>query len=92
MDWKPYEPWLHRLGGFLTEALNLRLFWFWRERKQLPPATEKLPVMDTPIGQYWHSARVLDMLNDLEECAQGGTIGWLWPLAFGVLIGWGMWG
>ena len=45
MNWKPLEPTLHRLMGFLAALTNTR--WLWlerRERKQLPPENDRYPV------------------------------------------------
>lgn len=103
MNWKPYEPTLHRLMGFGAGLLNLRLLLTLREERQLPPATERLPVLQFedphvfdptifPWGggkhEYWAAERVLDTLNDLKHYDQGATAAWFVVLAAGILIGW----
>ena len=58
MNWKPYEPFLHRAMGFLAMLTNTRLLLTRREMKQLPPENDDYPVMliegrvATPIENY----------------------------------------
>lgn len=44
MNWKPFEPHLHRAMGFGAELFNLGLLLDRRERKQLPPENDAYPV------------------------------------------------
>ena len=101
MDWKPYEPFLHRCMGFLAMLTNTRLLLTRREMKQLPPENDRYPVIfivkyprkswvvHTDLGgdEYWSKARVMDTLNDSKQYDQGGSIGWFVLVGASMLLG-----
>ena len=52
MNWKPFEPHLHRAMGFGAELVNLGLLLDRRERKQLPPENDAYPVKYLVLDQH----------------------------------------
>jgi len=104
MNWKPYEPALHRIEGWGAALFNLYLLVIRREFKQLPPENDKYPIMyviRTAGGLFMLCASAADLHNDgwndddsvtiTEYWAKPrvmDTLGDLWDNHIGYTIAW----
>ena len=75
MDWKPYEPFLHRAMGFGAMLTNTRLLLTRREMKQLPPENDRYPALAVrfddnriPIG--------VQLRSNMGELKGGWSVYW----------------
>jgi len=87
-DQEKIDQALHFLMGFACAFLFLGLLLWRREKRQLPPATNALPVIHADLKshgwfafkapgtfEYWAKARVLDIFEDSFWYGVGYTVG-----------------